>query len=138
MLALSTAATAVRTYGTYQRGQARAKSVAQQRRYQAEEINASAEQEIGKRVRQARAERARMRVAAGEAGVSGRSVTEMLQNNKLKEELDSSTIRKQAGFEQRGSQSRASMASSRIKSPNLALAGLQIGGAVQDYRENSK
>jgi hypothetical protein len=131
---LTIASAAVGAVGAKQQADAQQDSIEQQQNAQAEEANASAQQAMGKRVAQARRERARLKVAAGEANIGGASFEAQLMNSLFQEDFDLADINKQAQFTERAINTSADMAHSRVADPNLALAGLQIAGAVQGYR----
>lgn len=65
-------------------------------RTQADEVSASATQQVGERVAQARRERARLRVSAGEAGIglNSNSFEAQIENNFGNESRDVSLIRR--------------------------------------------
>lgn len=131
---LTIATAAIGAVGAKQQADAQEESIERQQEAQAEEAHASAQQAMGKRVAQARRERARLKVAAGEANIGGASFESQLMNSLFQEDFDLADINKQSQFTQRGINAGAEMAYSRVEQPNLALAGLQIAGAVQDYR----
>jgi len=106
---------------------------------QREDIQDSAETDISDRVREAQVERGRLRVASGESGLSG---SRRLANDvQFRAGTDISRIQKNA--EKRTKQSKRSQAGARhqaktnalqIKRPSLIGAGLQIGGAIDKYK----
>jgi 16S rRNA G1207 methylase RsmC len=134
LLALSIASSAVGVAGQRAQANAQQRSIRQQQEAQAEEADAAAQQQMGKRVAQGRRERARLKVAAGEARSGGNSFESLLQNSLFQQDFDLADINKQAHFTQRAISTSADMAMSRVEQPNLALAGLQIAGAVSDYK----
>lgn len=135
-LGLTIAQAAGSLYSQYTNARAQGEALARQRRFQAEELTAQAQQRMGERVRAARAARARMRVAAGEANVSGNSFEAMLSNSLLQQDLDLADINKQNTFNQRASQSRFESGLATIRQPDVIGTGLQIAGAVRDFRKS--
>lgn len=115
--------------GQYQSANKQLDALGDQRRNQAEEINASAEQQLGERVRQGRRERARMAVAAGEAGAGGQSFEMQLANSLGLQNQDAATIGLDTRFKDRASQNRYASAVNQVDRPNLLTAGLKIGAA---------
>jgi hypothetical protein len=134
LLALSIASSAVGVAGQRAQADAQQRSIRQQQEAQAEEADAAAQQQMGKRVAQGRRERARLKVAAGEARSGGNSFEAMLQNSLFQQDFDLADINTQARYTQRAISTTADMSMSRVEQPNLALAGLQIAGAVSDYK----
>ncbi|HUF73738.1 MAG TPA: hypothetical protein VMR74_12655 [Gammaproteobacteria bacterium] len=125
MVASSTAA----VYGQYQQAGAQTDALALQRQHQQEEIQAQADERAGERVKQARAERARLRVAAGEAGVSGISFEDQLYDTYLQEDLDLGILAKDSRFADRASDARYRSGLAGVNRPSVLGAGLQIAGA---------
>lgn len=91
---------------------------------EAEETGARIQQEAGERVAQARRERARLAVAAGESGIAAtsQSFEAQMAASFARQNRDLGLIQKNKYFAQRGIQTRADSAASNIKS------GLQIAG----------
>lgn len=104
-------------------------AITAQRRAQAEELQSRAETNLGERVKQARKERARLRVAAGEAGVGGASFEAAMRDSFAQQNQDAALIQKNLAFADRASASRARSAMASINKPNALTAGLQIAGA---------
>ena len=90
---------------------------------QAEETGAKIQQETGERVAQARRERSRLRVAAGEAGIAANSNSfeAQIADSFAKQNRDLAIIQSNKNFAQRGIQTRAGSEAANIRS------GLQIG-----------
>lgn len=103
---------------------------AAQREAQNEEINAKASVQAGERVKQARAEHARLRVAGGEAGVSGQSFEAQLMDSVLQADMDIGIIGKDASFADRASEARFLSANAQVYNPSGLETGLQIAGAA--------
>lgn len=99
-----------------------------------EEVSDRATVEIGRRARENRAQRARLRVAAGEAGVSGGSFEAAIRNSLARQARDEELIKLDARRGRRANTARYNSATSYIDGPNLALAGLQIASNVHQYK----
>ncbi len=109
------------------KGQKRAMRTAAEVR--ANEIQDKYSAQAGERVKQARAEEATLRVAAGEAGVAGQSFEAQLMDVDFQADSDLARINLNAANEQKGANaSNASQFASIPQSGNLAT-GLQIIGA---------
>ena len=134
MLGLSLATSAMGAVGQRQQTKAKFKASETQRRAQSEEIAASGGRKAGERAKQGRAERSRLRVAAGEAGVSGQSFEAQLMDSSFQEDTDIAAIGEDTGFAQRGSESRFQSALASVSNPNALTTALQIGSAgAQGY-----
>lgn len=90
---------------------------------QAEETGYKIQQETGERVAQARRERSRLQVAAGEAGIAANSGSfeAQMQNSFARQNRDLAIIAKNKTFAERGIQTSAGSQAANIRS------GLQIG-----------
>ena len=99
------------------------------REAQAEEIAAKSGAKAGERVKQGRAERARLRVAAGESGVAGQSFEAQMLDSAFQEDQDLASIDQNTDFEQRGSESRFQSVLASVDNPSALATGLQIAGA---------
>lgn len=126
---LAVASSAVGTIGAHSRAKAQRSALTQQRANQAEEIAAQADAQAGDRVKAARAERARIRVAAGEAGVGGNSVDAMMFDSFQQQDSDLAIIRKNEFFSQRGSEARYRSGMAAAQGPSALEAGLGIASA---------
>ena len=129
MTGLAIGSSAVSQVGQVVQANRTASALDTQRRAQAQEISAQAEGQLGERVKQARRERARLRVAAGEAGVGGGSVSAQLRDSFAQQNQDAATIARNARFADRASEARTESAFAQIDRPNLLTAGLQIATA---------
>ncbi len=126
---ISAAATAAGAIGAARQGQANVDAIGAQRQVQAGQIGDAAGQKIGERVKQARAERSRLRVAAGEAGVAGQSFEALLADSAFQENEDIALINKDTANSQDASQARTNAATAQQQTPGLLSSGLQIVGA---------
>lgn len=129
MTALALTSAAAGTYGQYRSASAQEDALNEQARIRAEENADAAETQLGERVREARKERARIRVAAGESGVAGLSVAAQLSNSFLQQSQDVATIRRQAHMNQRAANAATRSEMSKIVKPTALSAGLQIAAA---------
>ena len=81
----------------------------------------------GERVKQARAEQARLRVAAGEAGVAGQSFEAQLMDSAFQADQDIGFLGKDMRNQLDASQSRFLSANASVKNPSLLENGLSLG-----------
>lgn len=100
-----------------------------------EEIDARASAQAGERVKQARAERARLRVAAGEAGIAGVSFEDALFNTYLQEDLDVGQIGQQQFYDTRANDLQLQGIIAGNQGPSALESGLTIAGAAFSGRE---
>lgn len=128
MAGIAIAGSAVQAYSGYQQANAANRAAEQQAQVQADEYAASRDQQIAERVKQARRERGRLRVAAGEAGVGGASVEAQLANSFGQQNQDIAIIQKQGGFTERAIGTELKSVAARNRFSPLS-AGLQIAGA---------
>tara|TARA_R110002072_G_scaffold151470_2_gene300787 strand:- start:1383 stop:1838 length:456 start_codon:yes stop_codon:yes gene_type:complete len=129
MAGMQVASTVAGIAGRNSAANAQLEGLADQRRTQAQEIQDQAEVRMGDRVRQYRRERARMRVAAGEAGVAGASFEASLAASLGNQNQDLAILNKEAQQKDRASQTQYSSAVARVQKPNLIQSALQIAGA---------
>lgn len=138
MAVVSVASTTASIYQSNKAAAAQMKAVAQQRKYQAEEIRAKSEVEIGDRLKATRAAAARARVSAGEAGVAGQSTDMVLQDIFGQSNQDLAIIQQQAFFSDRASESATNSAYASIDTVSGLEAATQIAGAgVNGYQRGS-
>lgn len=116
---LAVAATGAQIYGGREAAKGQFSANARQRAAQNEEIRAASNAKAGERVKQMRAEQARLRVAAGEAGVSGNSFFAQLQDAAFQSDMDIATIGKDAYFQDRASETRFLSANAQVNNPGL-------------------
>ena len=134
MLGISLAASAAGAYGTREQAKGQLKANAEQRAQQNEEIRAAANAKAGERVKQMRAEQARIRVAAGEAGVGGNSFMAQLQDASFQADMDIATFGKDAFFQDRASATRFLSANASVRNPSALETGLNLAAAgAQGY-----
>lgn len=94
------------------------------------EINNKATAEINERQRAARREQARIKVAAGQAGLQlGGSIDLLLKDSLMQAGLAEERIEENRTTELRGVRSEANSMLSRVESPTLLGAGLQLAQA---------
>lgn len=101
MTGLALATSAAGAVGQYQSANAQVDAANAQAAAQAEEIKARQDQQAGERIRAARREAARARVAAGEAGVAGQSFEAQLADTFGRANQDLAILSKQGGFTER-------------------------------------
>ncbi|KKK88544.1 hypothetical protein LCGC14_2742100, partial [marine sediment metagenome] len=121
-------------WGQRQMTKAQFGALANQRDAQNEEIAGKAGREMGERVKQGRAERARLRVAGGEAGITGNSFAASLMDAAFQQNEDVTAIGKDAEYAQRGSGARFQSGLASINNPGFFENALQIAtSAVGGY-----
>lgn len=100
-----------------------------QRAQQAKEIQAQADTQAGERVKAARTERARLQVAAGEAGVGGVSVGDQMFNTVINQSQDVATIGRDATNGDLASYARYNSGMAGAQGPSALETGLAIADA---------
>ncbi len=120
---------ALQVYGQRQATKAQFGALANQRDAQNEEIAGSAGRKMGERVKQGRAERSRLRVAAGEAGVTGQSFEAQMMDAAFQEDFDLAAIGEDTGYQQRASEARFKSGLASVRNPGMLESGLQIATA---------
>lgn len=130
MAALSVASTVMGQVGTRKAAKAQFASNAAQREAQNDQITDQASVKAGERVKQQRAEEARLRVAGGEAGVAGNSFEALLMDSVLQADMDLGIIGKDAANMDAASEARFLSANASVKNPGALENGLQIAGAA--------
>ena len=129
MMSASGAAKGLQIWGNRQSTKAQFGSLAAQREAQNEEISGKAGRSMGERVKQGRAERARLRVAAGEAGVAGNSFDAAMMDAAFQQADDISAIGVDANYAQRASDARYRAGLASVRNPGMLETGLQIASA---------
>ena len=104
--------------GTRRQAKGQMEALGEQREAQAEEIAGKAGKSMGERVKQGRAERSRLRVAAGEAGVTGQSFEAQMMDSSFQEDSDLASIDQNTGYEQRGSEARFQSGLAQVDNPD--------------------
>ena len=122
-------AKSLQLFGQRQQTKATFGALATQRRAQSEEISARAGASLGERVKSGRAEQARLRVAAGEAGVAGQSVDVAALDVGFQQDADLGTITLDARFAQRGSEARFLSGIASQPNPGVLSNALQVASA---------
>ncbi len=106
------------------------KAIGDQLAQQQEEIHTAETAELNERQRIARKEQARIKVAAGQSGLNiGGSIEAMLNDSLMQNSLAQERIGLNADSQQRSAAAEANSMYSRVQSPTLLGAGLQIGTA---------
>ena len=126
--------------GQHQQGQAQdaqRDAIGRQGAIRAEEIQAQEEERIGTRIREARRERARARVAAAEGGVGGQSFALQLKDSLFQQDLDTASSAKNLSIQTRANFANVRSAQAGVgRTTGLDIlqgaisggqAGLQIG-----------
>lgn len=130
MAALSVAKTGFGIAGNRAQAEAQFASNKNQREAQNDQITDQASVKAGERVKQQRAEEARLRVAGGEAGIAGNSFEALLMDSVLQADMDLGIIGKDAANADAASEARFLSANASVKNPSLLENGLQIAGAA--------
>lgn len=95
-----------------------------------EEVNDKASAEINDRLRESRREQARIKVAAGEAGLKlGGSIDLLLQDSLMQAGLSNERTLGNRGRELRAARNEANSMLSRVERPSLLGAGLRLATA---------
>jgi len=106
------------------------KNMAAQAAAKGKQQTAAAGAKSGERTKQARAERSRLRVAAGESGVAGQSFEAQLMDSAFQEDSDLAMIENNLGNAGDANNAQTATAFSNVNNPSLLESGLQIAGAV--------
>jgi hypothetical protein len=149
--ALAIASVAASTYTTYSTAKAQNAAIeegyAQQMvtvQEQYRQINAQSAEQMTERARAAMIEQSRLRVIAGESGISGGvSEDRIMRESKFNEGTDMATIEanrannlKQTHLEAQGMRAGSVKQLSQVKQPSLIGSGLQIAGIY--YEDKAK
>lgn len=135
LVALSVASTAASIVSEARAYKSQEAAIHQQLAQSEREINTKASAEVNERLREARREQGRVRVAAGEAGLrlSG-SVGLLLQDSLMQAGLQNERILGNRGRELTAVRSEANSMLSRNQRPTLLGAGLRLASAgMQGY-----
>lgn len=130
MAALSVGSTALGIQGQRRMAKAQFAVNAEQRRRQNQQIADAASVRAGNRVQQMRAERARLRVAAGEANVAGNSFLAQLNDATFQASQDVALIGKDAENQDLASETRFLGANARVRNPSALESGLALANAA--------
>lgn len=130
MAALSVAQAGFGIAGQRSAAKAQFASNAAQREAQNDQITDQASVRAGERVKQQRAEEARLRVAGGEAGIAGNSFEAMLMDSVFQADMDLGIIGKDAANADAASEARFLSANASVKNPSLLENGLTIASAA--------
>ena len=130
MMGVMAASKSLQIMGQRRATEAQFGALANQRDAQNEEIAGKAGRQMGERVKQGRAERARLRVAGGEAGITGNSFAASLMDAAFQQSDDLSAISKDTDYAQRASEAQFQSSLAGIKSPGRLENSLQIGAAA--------
>jgi hypothetical protein len=136
---LTIASTAVGANSQRSAARKQFRSNATQREQQSEELQAQASVKAGERIKEARAEQARLRVAGGEAGVTGLSFEAQLLDSAFQADQDIALIDQNLAFADRASETRFQSANNSVNNPSGFQTGLAIAGAgVNAYTTASR
>jgi hypothetical protein len=135
MTTIAVVGAATETIGQMQSAKAQQKAIDAQLATQQQEIRVAEVAELNERQRVARKEQARIKVAAGEAGLNiGGSVEALLKDSLFQNQLASERTRLNAESQQNAAIAEANSMHSRIQSPTILGAGLRIASAdAQGY-----
>lgn len=135
MTTLAVASTAAGIVSQVQSAKRQEAAIREQLAFTEEEINAKASGEVNDRLREARREQARIKVAAGEAGLKlGGSIDLLLQDSLMQAGLANERTLGNRERELRAARQEANSMLSRVEKPTLLGAGLQLASAgMQGY-----
>ena len=134
MTALAVASSAAGVYGQYQAANAQVDAANDAAAASAEELEAQQSKQAGDRVRAARREAARARVAAGEAGVAGQSFEAQLKQAFGDANQDIAVVAKQGSFTGRAINANLKSNTASAKSITPLSSALQIASSgVRGY-----
>jgi hypothetical protein len=135
MMVLSVVTTAVQVVGEIKAAKAQNKAIQNQFEQQQEQISVAETTEINDRQRAARREQARIKVAAGEAGLNiGGSIESLLMDSLMQNTLHTERTKLNADTQREASAAEANAMFSRVQKPTVLGAGLRIATAgVQGY-----
>ena len=135
MMVLGVVSTAVQVVGEIKAAKAQNKAIQTQFQQQQKEISVAETTEINDRQRAARREQARIKVAAGEAGLNiGGSIESLLMDSLMQNSLHTERTKLNADTQRDASAAEANAMFSRVQKPTILGAGLRIGIAgAQGY-----
>lgn len=135
MAVLAIASAGVSAYATHQSAKAQSDAMKAQAETERLEATASAEEQMGVKVRAAREARARARVAAGESGAMGASFAASINQSLQDQDMDNALAAKNLSFQQRGIDDRLATGLSQVRDVSALEAGLSIASAgVSGYQ----
>ena len=128
----SVVGTTASVIGQAQAAKAQNKAIAAQAEAVAEENRLSASADMFERDRAARREQARIRTAAGEAGLGLNSgaITQLLMDSAMQNELANQRTLANRESRDKANEAEANSMYSKVQSPTLLGAGLQIGASA--------
>ncbi|MGY6517467.1 MAG: hypothetical protein ACXIUZ_02015 [Lysobacteraceae bacterium] len=129
MAIASVALSAAGMYAQNQQSKATAEALGVQRKNQAEELRASAENKMGERVKAMRRERGRIEASAAGAGIAGNSFEASLNNALFEANTDLAKINLDHGFADRASERRFQNNLAQLPTHGGVQAGLQLAQA---------
>lgn len=138
MTIIAATSAVVGAVGARQNAEGQAKNMARQRAVQARQQHSAASDQAGQRVKQARAEQARLRVAAGEAGIAGQSFEAQLMDSSFQLDQDLARINSNAAMANEAGNEQLATAFSNVNNPSLLESGLQIAGVTYGAHRASK
>ena len=130
MTTLAVVSTATQVIGEIQSAKQQTRAIDAQLAQQQQQIQSQQTAELNDRQRQARREQARIKVAAGQAGlnISG-SVTDLLNDSVMQNSLAAERTNINADNQQKAAVAEANSMYSRISRPTILGAGLRIAQA---------
>lgn len=144
MIGLAIASSVMQVASAQQQGKAQRKANAGQAAVQREEARQSATTRIGDRMKLARRERARARVAAAESGVGGQSFALQIKQSQFDASLDAARINQNLGTSIRRADAQQRSSDAQTSNPNVLdfvnagvsgySSGLQISSDITRLR----
>lgn len=126
---IAIASAGVSAYAQNQSAKAQTEAMTAQAETERLEQSSATEEAMGQRIRAAREQRARARVAAGESGAMGASFAAMVNQSIQDQSMDSALAAKNLAFQQRAVDDRLSTGLSQVRKVSAVEAGLSIGTA---------
>lgn len=121
----------VSALGARQNAKTQGKNMSEAQRVKNKQITDANSAKAGERTKQAWAEKARLRVAAGESGVTGQSFEAQLADVNFQLGQDIAMIEHNTATAGEASNVQTATAFSNVKNPSLLESGLQIAGAAK-------
>ena len=136
--ALAAASAGVNAYAQNQTAKAQSKAFDQAAVVQKEEAMAVAEENLGDRIKAAREQRSRARVAQGESGLSGQSFALSLNQSIQDQNQDAARATKNLAMQERGIEQGLASSKASIRKVSALEAGLNIASAgISGYSSGS-
>lgn len=130
MMAISAATAATSMYSQGQSAKAQSKAMKQAQASETAERKEATEEDLGARLRVAREQRSRARVAAGESGAAGASFAAQINQSLQDQDMSTALTAKNLAFSNNRSQDALGLALINTRGPSAVEAGLSIANAT--------